>query len=144
MLIRSAYGPKLKVQHITPEGEGRTKQSFKAECDVNNIMARFQKTGVLDFASRYQAQYGDVSGVNFADAIKLVADAKSMFHEMPARVRDRFGNDPATFLDFVNNPNNRDEARALGLLKPEEPKPAAPAAPPAPAPAASEEGGKGA
>lgn len=144
MLIRTAYGPKLKVQLITPEGEGRTKQSFKQECDVNHIMARFQKTGVLDFASRYEAQYGDVSGVNFTAAMQVIADAKTMFNEMPARVRDRFRNDPAKFLDFINNPLNKDEARELGLLKAEEPKPAPPVAAPAPAPAPSGEGGKGA
>lgn len=142
--IISAYAPKLKVSTAFPPEEGRTKQSFKAECDINNIMARFQKTGVLAFANQHEARYGDVTGVDFAEAMRIVADARSMFADMPARLRDRFQNDPARFLEFVQNPANKEEARALGLLKPEAPAPVQVAAgatePPAPAP----EGGKGA
>jgi len=38
----TAYGPKARLRHVTPPGVGRTKQSFKDECDINNIMKRFQ------------------------------------------------------------------------------------------------------
>lgn len=117
MTFRTAYGPKLKVQHHTPPNTGRTKQSFKDECDINKIMSRFEKTGVLDFATRYEPRYADVTGVSFSAAMDVVAQANSMFHAMPARVRDRFQNDPGKFFDFVQNPNNREEAEALGLLK---------------------------
>lgn len=120
MTIRVAYGPKLKVA-LSFSGKGRTKQAFKAECDINNIMARFRKTGVLDFAQRMEARYGDCTGHDFATAMNMVAEAKSLFQAMPAHLRDHFKNDPARFLEFVNNPANRDEARELGLLKPEQP-----------------------
>ena len=109
MSIISAYGPKMKVSLTFPADEGRTKQSFKDECDINNIMARFQKTGVLAFANKFEARYGDVTGVDFGEAMRVVADARSMFAEMPARLRDRFANDPARFLEFVQNPANKDE-----------------------------------
>lgn len=139
----SAYAPKLKVSLSFPADEGRTKQSFKDECDINNIMARFQKTGVIAFANKFQARYGDVTGVDFANAMRVVADARTMFAELPARVRERFANDPARFLEFVQNPANKDEARALGLLKPEAPAPVPEEAPPQPLDV-SAEGGKGA
>lgn len=143
MSIISAYGPKMKVSLTFPADEGRTKQSFKDECDINNIMARFQKTGVLAFANKFEARYGDVTGVDFGEAMRVVADARSMFAEMPARLRDRFANDPARFLEFVQNPANKDEARALGLLKPEALAPVPEAAPPQPLDA-SANGGEGA
>lgn len=140
MVFLTAYGPKERVQ-ITFTGPGRTKQSFKAESDINNIMARFKKTGVIDFATRYQARYADVSAMDFMECMQTVANAKSMFFSMPAHVRDRFENKPELFLDFVQNPANQQEARELGLLKPVQAAPveaAAPAVPPpSPAPAAS-------
>jgi len=141
--ILTAYGPHLKCPHITPADElpyGRTKQSFAAECDVNTIMARYAKTGVLDFANRNQPRYGNCVGLDYTEAQNTVARANGLFHELPARVRDRFKNSPAAFLDFVANPANRGEAALLGLLKPESDAPQPPATPPAasaPAPAAA-------
>lgn len=139
MEILTAYGPHLKV-NITFSGKGRTKQSFKAECDINNILARFKRTGVIEFTSKYQAQYGDVTALDFTEAMHTIATAKSMFHDMPSHLRARFKNDPAEFLAFVDNPANKEEARALGLLKPEEPA----AAPVQGATAAPATGGEGA
>lgn len=139
MDILSAYGPHLKV-NITFSGKGRTKQSFKAECDINTILARFKRTGVIEFTNKHQPQYGDVTAIDFTEAMHTVATAKSMFHDMPSHLRARFKNDPAEFLAFVENPANKDEARELGLLKPE----AAAPAPATGATTASATGGEGA
>lgn len=118
VVIRSAYSKKQKVQtHFT--GVGRTKQSFKAECDINTIVSRFLRTGVLDFANKNQPRYGDTTGIEYQSAMQVVASAKTLFNELPAALRDRFENEPALFLDFIQDPRNRDEARELGLLKPE-------------------------
>ena len=38
-------------------------QQFKDECDVNRIVDRYVKTGVLDHQSAIVPQYGDVSDV---------------------------------------------------------------------------------
>lgn len=139
-LFITAYGPKSRHQ-TSFSSDSRTKQSFKAECDVNNIMKRYIKTGMIEFTNRNEPKYGDVTGVTFQNAMDIIAAARGMFHELPARVRDRFQNDPAQFLDFVNNPNNRDEARELGLLKPESEAPQAPAAPAGAAQAPQAQGG---
>lgn len=128
--FRTAYGPKLIVK-TDVSGQDRTKQAFKAECDINQIMARYQKTGVLDFAAKHEPQYADCTGADFQRGMEIIANAKSMFEDMPSRLRLRFENDPAKFLDFVQNPENREEARELGLLKPE-PKPATPLQAPSP------------
>lgn len=117
-LIITAYAPKLKTA-IAFEGAGRTKQSFKSECDINQIMARYIKTGTLDFAQKHAPQYGDVRGIDFERGLTIVRQAQSMFAELPARVRARFGNDPAEFLHFVQDPETLDEQRELGLLRPE-------------------------
>lgn len=132
-LIRSAYGPKNRTTAITFTGEGRTKQSFADDSDINNIMARYLKTGLIEAVNKHEPQYGDTTGINFQACMDTVVAAKAMFADMPAKIRNRFDNDPGKFLDFVNNPENIDEGVKLGLLTPRAPAvvseaPAAPAA----------------
>lgn len=108
------YGQKRKVS-ITFDGVGKTKQSFKAECDINTIMARYMKTGTLDHLSSRKGQYMDVSGADFYAAQNMVANARSMFFGLPSAIRERFENDPGEFLEFMENPANAEEAVKLGL-----------------------------
>lgn len=121
----TAYGPKLRVALTFPE-QGREKQSFKEECDINNIMRRFSVTGVLDHVNQRQPMWGEVPDLDFAGAMAIVVDARERFEQLPALVRDRFNNDPAKLLEFIRDPANRDEGVKLGLFRPKE----APAAPP--------------
>ncbi len=116
MTLRSAYGPKQR-QTITFPETGRTKISMQAECDINNIMKKYQKTGVLDFVNTHQAQYGDATGIDFQNAMQRVAKSREMFADLPSSIRKRFDNDPAQFLDFVNDANNAEEARKMGLIR---------------------------
>lgn len=123
--FRTAYGPKHIITLDCAPGFGRTKQSFAAEVNINNIMARYVKTGTLDFARKHEPRYGDVTGADFQTAMNTIATANSMFADMPAKVRARFENDPAKFLDFVQNPDNQEEAAELGLTVPKAPEQAA-------------------
>jgi len=130
----TAYGKKKKVSQ-TFAASGRTKQSFREECDINNIMKKYQVTGLLTAVNKHQPQYGDVTGVDFQTAMTTIVQAEQMFGDLPSSVRKRFQNDPAEFLGFVNDPDNRDEAVKLGLIvEPSPETPGAPAAPAEPAP----------
>lgn len=106
-----------------------TKQSFKEECDINRIMARYLATGVPPPAGVKTALYGDFTlASDYFEAKMMVVRANQQFASLPAKVRDRFSNDPSQLLEFVSNRDNLAEARALGLLKDEaEPTPPAPA-----------------
>lgn len=142
--FKTAFSPKLKVP-TNFAANGRTKQSFKAECDINVIMERYQKTGVLDFAQKHEAQYGDCTGLDFTAAMQVVVDARNMFNDLPSSVRARFGNDPAQLLDFVQHPENREEAIKLGLVQPmtaQAPLPPEPSKPAAGAPGEAPKGPK--
>lgn len=95
-----------------------TKQEFAAECDINNIMAQYNRTGLVNHVSKYQGRYVDVCGaVSFQEAQNIVLRAQEAFMSLPAEVRGKFENDPGAFLDFVSDPSNKDEMRKLGLLK---------------------------
>lgn len=111
----TAYGPKESVGYRY--GATMTKQSHKDECDVNKIVERFTKTGVLEFVNDRQPQFGDVTGIDFFESMRIVAQANEMFAALPAKVRDRFGNDPKAFLDFMEDPQNRSQAVLMGLLE---------------------------
>lgn len=124
-LILSAYGPHLRVP-LACLDESRTKQSFGDDTNINNIMARFIQTGLVDFVNEHQGHYGDVTGWQFHDAMNIVARSQEMFEALPASIRARFNNDPATFLDFVDNPENDAEAIAMGIMKAPEKGDAAP------------------
>jgi len=140
------YGPKMRVR-IGFAAEGRTKQSFKDECDINVILKQYEKTGQLPASYNPTApQYADVTGVDFQAAQNLIAEASTMFQRLPAKVRDRFENSPAKFLQFTSNEKNLPEMEEMGLLRPinerviPTPQPAAnaaPSAPPAPSTPAS-------
>ncbi|RLA51446.1 MAG: hypothetical protein DRQ98_11485 [Gammaproteobacteria bacterium] len=100
---------------ITFDEPTMAKQSFQAECNINNIMAKYQKTGVVDHINNHQANYGDTTSDSFHDSMNIIADANSMFEELPSKVRKYFRNDPAQFLDYVQDPNNQDNLVDMGL-----------------------------
>ena len=97
----------------------RTKQSFRDECDINNILRQFNVTGQLPVGS-VQPQYGDFSGItDYQSALNAVMAAQDSFLQLPAKVRAKFDNDPALFVEFASDEANKDEMKALGLLREE-------------------------
>ncbi len=100
------------------EGKSKTKQYFRKECDINNIMARFQKTGVIDHFTTYGHSYGEVPAIDLQEALNIAIDAEDMFDDLPSSIRDKFRNNPVEFLEFVQNQDNIEEMRELGLARP--------------------------
>lgn len=111
-----------------------TQQHFKDECDINNIMANYTQTGLLPQGTTQTGSYEDFAGPdNYLDALLIIQNAQNQFAELPRDTRNRFKNDPALFLEFINDTNNKAEAQELGLLNAEPPAPKPPE-PPAPKP----------
>lgn len=94
-----------------------TEQCHKDDCDVNVILQRFAKTGVLPENTR-RGVFGDFSALpdDYREACALIEDARKRFDSLPSAVRERFNNDPAQLLEFLDNPDNESEARKLGIL----------------------------
>lgn len=96
----------------------RTQQHFQQECDINFIMDRFTRTGVMP-PPKEGYVYGDVSDYDsYQSALHSLMEAQADFDLLPAKVRKEFDNDPAQFLDFIQNPENASRAQELGLLAP--------------------------
>lgn len=103
-------------------------QQFRDETDINTIVERFGITGQLPTNVR-MPQYGDfLEVVDFHTAQNAIRQAEESFMTLPANIRERFGHDPAAFVDFCSDDANLDEARKLGLVKTPPSKPSSPPA----------------
>ncbi len=125
--IKSGYEPVEPVRiHFTEPS--LAKQSMAKECDINNIMKKYDKTGLLDHVSKYEGRYEDLPGdIDFQTAQNTVIAANQAFDSLPSKIRNRFENNPGLFLDFVQDPGNKDECISMGLMKPLSQAPETPA-----------------
>jgi phage internal scaffolding protein len=108
--------------------ESLARQSEADQADINKILARFAKSGIVPM-QELPGEYVDVSEVgDYREAVERVARMDAYFSQLPAEVRLKFENDPAALLDAVNDPARRSELESLGLVKPSEEVAAAAAA----------------
>jgi len=100
--------------------EGETQQSFKDECDINRIVSQYVKTGTWSGSLRPPTrvpQFGDFSNVlEYQESMNKIIEAQEAFDSLPSRVRQRFQNDPAQLLAFLDDVSNQEEAIKLGLI----------------------------
>lgn len=111
---------------------GLTDPSHREDCDINTILDRATKTGVLPGTNK-QALYGDFTSVpDYQEAQAILLHADAQFAALDAKARRRFDNSPSKMLEFMADPENLDEAIKLGLVTPsaQVPPSEAPLAPP--------------
>ncbi|AXH76288.1 MAG: internal scaffolding protein [Microviridae sp.] len=116
--------------------ERRVKQSFVPECDINNILKQYSATGQLKHinAKAQTGAYQDLPDeIDFQTSLNIVQQGRDAFATLPSKTRDRFGNDPANFLEFLADSKNAEEAIKLGLATARE-QPQAPRTPAGPPP----------
>ncbi len=89
--------------------DGRTKQCHADECNINKIMARFDKTGTISHLAKYQPVYADYSDFDFHEQTTKLTKGREIFDDLPAEVRREFGQSPAAFFKFVNSAENIEE-----------------------------------
>ena len=126
--VQSRFSPWRPPPSVI-EGPSLCRQEFADEANINILMARYAATGYMPqpFKSPPVARYGDFAEApDFLAAQLVINEAREQFAGLPVRLRDRFRNDPVMFLEFVHDPENRDEARKLGLLQAEPPAPPPP------------------
>lgn len=124
---------RLSIECKTREGQARTEQSHKGECDIKNIVRRYAKLGEplpIPDAKQYTGE-NVILPPDYSEAMRLVASAQSRFASLSSSIRDRFKNDPSEYLAFLQNPANAAEAIKLGMAikRPVAPPPDAPEVP---------------
>lgn len=110
--------PKCKVGFFKPS---LTQQQFKQEADINNIIASVNASGALGnplWTGNRTPVYGDFSDIQEGDYLRaqnILLQADEDFMQLPAKVRQRFNNNPAELLAFIENNPNSEELVKLGL-----------------------------
>lgn len=131
MMKICGYFNRPKVEGIKFVEPSMCQQQFADECDLNNIVdhnLRFKdpafvtKLMLSGKMSDKQPIYGDFTQVkDYQTSLNIVNEAREQFDALPAKVRDRFENDPAKMLAFCNAAVTDDsiynEGVTLGLFE---------------------------
>jgi len=89
--------------------DGRTKQCFRDECDIDKIMTRFNLTGTISHLNQFEGQYADFSDFDFHEQTTMLTKGREIFDALPAELRKEFSQSPAKFFAYVNDPANINE-----------------------------------
>lgn len=94
-----------------------TKQEFRKEADINEIIRRIERSGLVSHVNQREPFFGDVTPFQgLHDALIKVEEARNLFMSYPAEIRNRFSNDPVQFVEFLEDESNRAEAIELGII----------------------------
>lgn len=115
-IITKRKNGSIRVQTINNDPSSAD-PSFAKDCDVNEIMAKFARTGEINHLSKTSGQYIDASEFgDFQEAANTVSRANSEFNALPALIRERFNQNPSELISFLQDPSNIEEAAKLGLI----------------------------
>ncbi|WNK14417.1 MAG: internal scaffolding protein [Microvirus sp.] len=110
----SRYNPPPSPVLSCPE-ETLTQQQFQDECDINNILAKFTQTGILpDIGPGYYEDLADQG--DYRQALHTLKAGNDAFAELPALTRKYFDNDPMNYMEFVQNSDNYEKGKELGIF----------------------------
>lgn len=116
-----------RQQRISEDKKNSLTQKIVQEdtsVNINSIMTRFSKTGLLPMVDATKAKYGDFTqAMSFKDALILKRESDEAFMKLPAKIRERFDNNTDKFMAFMSDPDNKDEIVKLGLTKSAPPVP---------------------
>lgn len=99
-------------------GASLTEQSHKDSCDINKIMATYEKSGVVPVMVNQVPSYSDFSQVHdYQTALNMIIEAENAFMTLPAKIRLEFDHDPAKFLAALEDPNQKARLIELGVVE---------------------------
>ncbi len=100
-IVKNRYSQRQPTG-ITFTGKTRTKQSEAQDADINAIIKRHDRTGVVTHLASKAPRYGDFSqSVTLQEALDLVHQSDDAFMQLPSEVRRESGNDPARMLELL-------------------------------------------
>lgn len=101
--------------------DGLTEQHHESECNINNIVKRFMKTGDMTLLQKRKSFFMDLSQIpsSYQDALQFVGQVAENFEALPAVVRAAYENDPQKFMEAVKIDPEGVFQRAGQLLQPD-------------------------
>jgi hypothetical protein len=110
MTFRSSYSDHNPSKYATScGGESKTQQQFADDADVNNILSKCVRTGVIHPGvgelppEQLYADVVEYQSYDYQQALDMVMDAERSFQDLPAKVRRHYNDSPHEFLQAVQN-----------------------------------------
>jgi hypothetical protein len=111
--IRNAFQrERLQTKII---GDSMTQTQFQEETDINNIMEHYVPNGEPVILNQSKPNYGLADSTSFKEAMDLVAESQSRFNELPAKIRELYGNSPTQFMQACEKENQSKTLQAFGV-----------------------------
>jgi len=105
---------------VFKENSSKTQQQFAKDANINNIMGKYTKTGLIPQDPSKKMFFGDFTRLpDYAQAKNATLEVEQRFMSLPAEIRFKFENNPQRALDFLSDPANKIKAQELGLIKKE-------------------------
>jgi len=109
---RTAYDGIRPDTGTSFEGDlGKTIQEQKDSTDINNILERYQRTGLIDHVQKHEPQYGEFAAYDFQANQNMIARINQTFEELPSSTRKEFDNNVENFMEFIATQENIDDMK---------------------------------
>lgn len=100
------------------KGKSLTCQDYRDECTIPKVIEKYNITGRVTNVRTDEPMYGEFHDVpNYQESLQIIIDADNKFNALSSKIRDRFQNDPAKMIEFMQDPENAEECEKLGLMK---------------------------
>lgn len=94
-----------------------TDQSGAIDSDINTIVSRYRLTGIPPETRNTVQQFLDCTIIpNFQSARDQIANANSLFQQLPSAIRAQMDNDPAKAEQYLTDPKNLPILEKHGLV----------------------------
>lgn len=116
--MSSAFVEHAPVFEVNEE-PSMTRQEFAGDCDINVLMAHYERNAVVPPQNQREPMYFDASEVpDFRTSLDIAREASEAFMRVPAVVRKELDNDVYKFVEYAQDPANLDQMRKWGLAEP--------------------------
>lgn len=121
-VIRKAFDRERQQLEFEKDGKliypSIVEQHHTEDTLVQNILKKYDQTGVFYHVNQAQATYQDNTAFNeYQDMYDKIQSADANFKALPSEIREKFNNDTGKFLEFVNDDNNIEAMYDLGLMQ---------------------------
>lgn len=104
----SLLNTRKRVQ-ITFNEPTLTKQSFKHECNINNIINKFSETGQIPNINQLEKQYGFAPNIDLKTSLDMVKNLNEEFENLDPKIQQEFDNNPRNYAAFLQEYNEAPE-----------------------------------
>lgn len=110
---------KRERTHPVMETESMTEQSHGNSVEIHHILKKYRAQGIDLFNDNVLANWWQevnlVDAPDFQEAQNMIARANELFMQVPSDIRADFDNDPGQFIEFMSDPENREEIEEYGF-----------------------------